>query len=118
MRDKNFCLKVLRKQNGPKTNIKIQNITPKKVVNGGKLCIFAFKNPNLAQSLKNVALPYGCTVAPFRNSLVNISLFDLIVWFILGHFIKFCALQELYQFGRIYILKEGHYYNILLYIKI
>ena len=32
------------------------------------MCIFAFKNPNLAQSLKTFARPYGRTVAAFRNS--------------------------------------------------
>ena len=33
-----------------------------------KLCNFAFKNPNLVQSLKKFAQPYGRTVAAFRNS--------------------------------------------------
>ena len=40
-----------------------------KKLNSGKLCIFAFKNPNLAQSLKFFDQPYGRTVAPFRNSV-------------------------------------------------
>ena len=34
----------------------------------GKFCIFAFKNPNLAQTMKNFTRPYGCMVAAFRNS--------------------------------------------------
>ena len=36
--------------------------------------MFAFKNPNLAQSLKNCAGPYGRTVAPFRKSAATRSL--------------------------------------------
>ena len=35
------------------------------------MSIFLFKNPNLAQSLKNFAQPYGCMVAAFRNSAVS-----------------------------------------------
>ena len=33
-----------------------------------KLCIFEFKNPNVAQSLKIFARPYGRMVVSFRNS--------------------------------------------------
>ena len=31
------------------------------------------QNPNLAQSLKKIACPYGCTVASFRNSVPDMG---------------------------------------------
>ena len=37
-----------------------------------ELCIFGFKNPNLAQYLKFFARPHGRMVAAFRNSAKNI----------------------------------------------
>ena len=44
-----------------------------------KKCIFAVKTPNLEQSQKFVAQPYGHTVAPFRNSLLHLVAFSTLV---------------------------------------
>ena len=34
--------------------------------------MFVFKSSNLKQSLKFFARPHGCTVAPFRNSVLKV----------------------------------------------
>ena len=65
VRDQKVCQKVLHEQNRAKH---LQKIT-QKIENGDNLCIFAFKNPNLVQSLKNFAQPYGRMDALFRNSV-------------------------------------------------
>ena len=60
------------KKNVPKHTKKNTKKDPKKIKKKkkkkDKLCIFAFKNQNLLQSLKKCARPFGCTVAAFRNS--------------------------------------------------
>ena len=67
MRDQYFCLKVLRKQNGPKTNKFVEKL-PKKGKTVVSCAFLRSKYPNLAQSLKNFARPCGRMVAAFRNS--------------------------------------------------
>ena len=47
---------------------KMVQIYKKRVFFCYKLCIFVFKNPNLAHFLKFFARPYSRTDAPFRNS--------------------------------------------------
>ena len=62
-----FLFKSFAQTKWPKNHHKNWKLTQKRW-NSGILCIFAFKNPNLAQSLKTFARPCGRMVAAFRNS--------------------------------------------------
>ena len=62
LRAKFVCPTVLRKQNSPKHQQQQKyKKDPKKWLKFDQLCIFVFKNPNLAQSLTKFAQLYGCT---------------------------------------------------------
>ena len=70
-----FPFKSFAQTKWPKNQHKNWKLT-QKMWNSAKLCIFAFKNPNLAQSLKTFAQPCGRMVAAFRSS----DLYYYIFW--------------------------------------